>query len=514
MKLLLDKFFLTTKKCIAISLFFCSAILTHAEEIDPTDVSYVSVNPYTNEVSVCWYKSESANIKNSRILYIYDETTLIKGKGIVDIPGNEDNTFLFKTDTISLFSFEANEKPISLAVDAYSENGNNSTSLREYHTTMVSSAQITKCPSKIKISWTKYVGFGITVDKYEIIETQNGKEIVLKECSNNENNCLIELNENKERNFFVRATFTDCRGIKRQSTSCMCDVSEKAPVYPQFIEIANISIEKNNDISLVCKYDLASDFRKYIIYKSKTDTLHFIGIDTINLQPTNSPYYNFSDKSAYIQDTAAYYKTAVFDNCNEKVKESYIVTPIQLHLRNGDDLTNIIEWSQNSPWISVGQYRIWRSENYDIEQIIDSVEEFHYIYIDDLDNNFENNFSMCYRVEAIQNSESESFASSTNTVCLNKEYKLLIPNAFNPYSNIQENKIFKPKYAFITGEYKMEIFDRFGGCVFSTSDINSGWDGTIKGKIAPTGTYQYKIKINLPNGEKIEKFGVVNLIFQ
>ena len=126
-------------------LFIMNSFLSlFAEEIDPTDISYVSVNPYTNEVTISWYKSESANIAYARILYIYDETTLIKGKGFVDIVGNEDVTYKFKTDTIDKFSYNPDERVISLAVDAYSENGNNSTSLREYHTTMLASAQITR----------------------------------------------------------------------------------------------------------------------------------------------------------------------------------------------------------------------------------------------------------------------------------------------------------------------------------------------------------------------------------
>ena len=494
--------------CIA---FLSNAIILHAEEIDPTDVSYVSINPYTNEVSVCWYKSESANIGFARILYIYDETTLIKGKGIVDVPGNEDNTYLFKTDSISLISYEANEKPMSLAVDAYSENGNNSTSLREYHTTMVASARVTRCPSQIQISWTPYFGYGITIDKYEIIESSNGTEISVKECLGTTTSCIVDLNEEKERSFFVRAVFNDCRGTKRTSTSSMCFVSEKTSTLPQFIAAENISIESNNDISLRFKYDVTSDYRNYIIYKSEFDTNHFVGIDTINLYSNSSEYYSLIDTLAYKKDTAVYYKSAVFDNCGTKILETPTISPIKLKsVQELDELTNMIEWSSNTPWTDEYEYNILRTINNETEQIEATVESNTHEYIDDLTDNFKRNFSQCYRIEA----RSQSYSSFSNSVCLNKEYKLLIPNAFNPFSNITENTTFKPKFAFLTGEYTMKIFDRFGTCIFTSNDINVGWDGLHKGKNVPTGMYNYQINIVLPNGENIERHGTVQLIYK
>ncbi len=505
MKLWLDNI---QKILICITLLL-SAVVLHAEEIDPTDVSYVTVNPYTNEVSVCWYKSKSANIKYARILYIYDETTLIKGKGIVDVPGNEDNTFVFKTDSISLFSYEANEKPMSLAVDAYSENGNNSTSLREYHTTMVASADVTRCPSRIKLSWTHYFGYGITIEKYEIVEVIEETETVLQECSSKECTCFIDLNENPNRQFFVRAVFNDCRGTKRTSTSCMCEISEISSTLPKFIDIENISIENNTDISMVLKYDVASDYRNYVIYKSENDTNHFIGIDTLYLKKTDSEIYDFVDVAAFKQDTATFYKTAVFDECGLQIKQTKPITPITAEVHESEVLTNLLEWSQNTSWENISQYKIWRSQDGESEQLIDSIDENHYLYFDELDEEYTQASFFCYRVETIHG----EYSSFTNSVCLNKKYKLLIPNAINPYSDIEENRIFKPKYAFITGSYKMNIIDRFGNCIFTSTNIDNGWDGKVKDSYVPTGTYQYKISIVLPNGENIERIGVVNVIY-
>lgn len=487
---------------------FC--VSSFAEEIDPTDVSFVSINPYTNEVSVSWYKSESANIEKARILYIYDETTLIKGKGVVDIAGNEDVTFKFKTDTIAMFSYEANEKSLSFAVDAYSENGNNSTSLREYHTTMIATARTTRCPSKIKISWNAYFGYGISVDSYEIVEVVNNSEVVVAQCLGSETTCLIELNENLERKFFVRASFVDCHGKKQCSTSSMCTVSEKTSKLPQFVDIENVTLEEKN-IILNCKFDVSSDFRTYVLYKAENNTKDFVALDTIRLQSISSQYYTYVDTAAYKKDTITTYKVSVFDNCGIELTNSQMVTPIRLHLLELDELQNRIEWDDET--LLVDEYTIWRQINGGIEEALQVVSADQNSFVDDLHANFKSNFSQCYRVESKKTIGEKSYSSFSNRVCIEKQYKLLIPNAFNPFSDVVENQEFKPKYAFLSGTYKLEIIDRFGTCIFTSNDINKGWDGLHKGSNAPTGMYHYKIVIDLPNGEHIEKTGSVHLLY-
>ena len=517
MKLWLDnilKPIVSAFSCLTILL--CSALNCTADDIDPTDISYVSVNPYTNEVVVSWYKSESANIKFTRILYIYEKSTLVKGNGIVDIPGNDDKTFVFKTDTVSQFTFDANEKPITLAVDAYSENGSNSTSLREYHTTMIASAKITSCPSQIKISWTAYSGYGITVDKYEIIESSNGTETVVKECNADEFTCLLELNEHQDRNFFVRATFTDCRGIKRTSTSCMCEVSQKAYVYPKFLEIEALHVE-NHDITVVCRCDVASDFRTYYLYKTTSDAENVL-LETFTLSSESTGKHEYLDKNAFETTPDISYQVVVLNNCNDTILIGGAQPDIP-RICDYEKTRQTISWSNHGD--SVSFYRLWRSINDKPEELIATMEnKSNFIgYDDDISNILEINTTLyiCYRVETLYKTGTTSF---TYKSCIEKsnfiDYKLLIPNAINPYSEIEENRIFKPKYAFLSGDYTLEVYNRFGALIFTSNDIDVGWDGTIKGEIAPTGTYQYKIVItNAPNSaQPIIRYGVVNLIYK
>jgi gliding motility-associated-like protein len=42
--------------------------------------------------------------------------------------------------------------------------------------------------------------------------------------------------------------------------------------------------------------------------------------------------------------------------------------------------------------------------------------------------------------------------------------------------------------------FRFEIFNRWGQLIFSTTDINEGWDGTYKGKKCEAGFYVWQIE--------------------
>ena len=120
--------------------------------------------------------------------------------------------------------------------------------------------------------------------------------------------------------------------------------------------------------------------------------------------------------------------------------------------------------------------------------------------------------NVCYKIEAFQNIANNKQVSFSNTICIEKDSKIFMPNAFNPLSDIEQNRVFKPNYAFVGGSFVMRIYNRTGSKIFETTDINEGWDGKIHGKMVPEGTYQYAIEAIQPSGDIIKKTGAVNLI--
>jgi gliding motility-associated-like protein len=73
--------------------------------------------------------------------------------------------------------------------------------------------------------------------------------------------------------------------------------------------------------------------------------------------------------------------------------------------------------------------------------------------------------------------------------------KIFIPTAFNPTSDIPENRIWRPRNIFSQpNTYELRVFDRWGAEVFKSNSPENGWDGTISGSPAPMGVYVYLIK--------------------
>ncbi|MBL4752471.1 MAG: gliding motility-associated C-terminal domain-containing protein [Flavobacteriales bacterium] len=100
-------------------------------------------------------------------------------------------------------------------------------------------------------------------------------------------------------------------------------------------------------------------------------------------------------------------------------------------------------------------------------------------------------------------------------------YDILLPNAFTPNPNgsnggvydpfAYDNDVFFPEIEY-AATFKMIIFNRWGEVVFVTDDLNIGWDGYYKGKLALQDTYGWKINVVFIDGVAIERLGEVTVI--
>ncbi len=88
-----------------------------------------------------------------------------------------------------------------------------------------------------------------------------------------------------------------------------------------------------------------------------------------------------------------------------------------------------------------------------------------------------------------------------------------IPSAFSPNDD-DKNDVFMPIQEGVKEIQIFEIYNRWGQLVFSTSQVNTGWDGTHNGEIQPIGIYTYVFKATLfgENDTDIERNGVVTLL--
>jgi gliding motility-associated-like protein len=85
-----------------------------------------------------------------------------------------------------------------------------------------------------------------------------------------------------------------------------------------------------------------------------------------------------------------------------------------------------------------------------------------------------------------------------------------VPNAFKP-SGV--NTVFIPVSTYFDlTDYEFMVFNRWGLKVFSTTNVNEGWDGTNGGVKQELGVYVYLLRYKNSKGEYFEHKGTVTLI--
>jgi PKD repeat protein len=118
-------------------------------------------------------------------------------------------------------------------------------------------------------------------------------------------------------------------------------------------------------------------------------------------------------------------------------------------------------------------------------------------------------------------SYNQHYCTDTASVEIIATGDIVFPNAFTPDQNgpsggsydkdDYSNHVFFP---FATGvsDFHMLIFNRWGEIVFETNDINIGWDGYYRGKLAEQDVYVYKARAVFLDGRVAEKIGDVLLL--
>jgi len=85
-----------------------------------------------------------------------------------------------------------------------------------------------------------------------------------------------------------------------------------------------------------------------------------------------------------------------------------------------------------------------------------------------------------------------------------------VPNAFTPNGDGTNDIVFVQGYAI--GKMTWKIYNRWGLLVFTSSNVNTGWNGRYKGELQPQEVYAYTLTIEFTDGTKINKKGDITLL--
>ncbi len=94
---------------------------------------------------------------------------------------------------------------------------------------------------------------------------------------------------------------------------------------------------------------------------------------------------------------------------------------------------------------------------------------------------------------------------------------MYIPNAFSPFRD-GINDVFEISYACEMDKFRITIYDRWGGKVFTSGDPAFQWDGVLTGSRIPVGVYTYRIDynafvgLNAKKARPFERTGALHVI--
>jgi gliding motility-associated-like protein len=197
-----------------------------------------------------------------------------------------------------------------------------------------------------------------------------------------------------------------------------------------------------------------------------------------------------TNSSIYINSPGVYYLKG-YNNIACSSTDTLNVPQSQVpHFALGNDTT--ICGSQGlllKPNVTFGQYE-WQDH---------STDSVYHVYQ-----------SGTYSVTATNSCGSDSSQVSVNVYA--DDCELLVPTGFSP-NNDGINDLFRAHCFCPVLQYSLSVFNRWGQLVYSTNDINSGWDGTFKGVQQAMGVFVYYAQYyNYCSGKLQQVTGNVTLV--
>ena len=98
----------------------------------------------------------------------------------------------------------------------------------------------------------------------------------------------------------------------------------------------------------------------------------------------------------------------------------------------------------------------------------------------------------------------------TVLVVVNFEEIVDVPSAFSPNGDGLNDILYVKGIGIVNIDFK--IFNRYGQLVFSSTDIDEGWDGTLNGEELNQGVFVYTLDFDLINGQTGERSGNITLV--
>jgi gliding motility-associated-like protein len=371
------------------------------------------------------------------------------------------------------------------------------------HTSIFMSANIDTCAQALNISWNEYENWAEGIENYEIWASKNQAPAQVIGSSQSPNFTYAPIEDGDQLDIFIRAVERNRGGNSATSNSISLQTRANRPM--DFSYLSALTVDANNNINIDWIWDNDSDFASATILRD--------GVGIFAPSDGSQTQNNYTDATATPATQAHQYQIVSLDDCGFEVRSTKGKT-IFLQAEPLTNFRNRVSWSPfELDSAQVQDYQVFRTLGGTTQRIATVSDT---IYIDELNTSQENQYDACYHVVATAilrlPRQSARYANSrSNTDCALQNATLQMPNAFAPDGY---NRLFRPVLVFgrSISNYSLQIFNRYGGLIFSSSDIFTGWDGKQNGEALPQGVYVYRLQYNQPDGATISQQGTVMLI--
>jgi gliding motility-associated-like protein len=478
------------------------------DKIAPTEpqLDSVSINPATGKTELGWNRSPDVDVLG----YIIYTSTATGGPWIVvDTIMGADTTFYIDNQ------YDANNV-VRLYRVASIDTCLNASPMCSIHNTMLIETSVDKCDSNITLSWNAYSGMPDSITGYQILVSINGGAFVL--LDNVSDNQLVYVHKKVVTGkyvYIVRA-YNSKNGYS--GTSAKTEVNFVYIAHTGDVCLRYVSVVDNSDIEIVVFAEDTINFRNLFLYKSSDNKTTFSHIDTKS-KTNGMKNYTFTDNNVDVQQHTYFYAVALTDDeCDNIFACSDTGNNIVLEPKDATGDQTAVKWKPYYGFDSrLDSYDIHRKTQIEtMFQFMGNVSASQLDYTENVSNAATGGGKFYYQIVANENNANiYGFRdkSYSNIVEIRKEPVTYIPNAFCPNSQIEANRVFKPVNSYVDiQEYVFSIYDRWGSLIFTTNDINTGWDGTVNGQYAASDIYAYILSYRIDEKTIFKKQGHVTLI--
>lgn len=365
------------------------------------------------------------------------------------------------------------------------------------------------CQRKATLTWNRYKNMSPPVLSYQIVRRQNGSPSIIVGSVDDDGSQEFSFTDDflipGELYTYHISAYNPESSIT--SESCRVEVVADPDLLDAF-NLDNVSVFNNAYIQLTGSGGPPEFINKVAIYRSTTAD----DFELLTNVSWNSEEMVIPETTAEVNETAYYYQLAALDECGYEIERSKILRSIYLELVDQGEGRIRLNWNAIEGW----ENDLMR---YDIFRMTDGIPDPDFsqsttpgtTVFNDFVDPLTTNGIITYYVEAVR--KNDDLKSRSNEVRLMGEAEVLMPNAFKPDSENEENRVFTPIVKNVDpANYRFVIYNRWGQMIYETNDPQQGWDGIRKGQISPFGIYAYVVTYADYDGTTHVQRGSVNLL--